>query len=84
MKYKAVRCDICGKDIDSDGHCYKFRRRDFYPIYSKMGVFNVRKVWTKLDMCETCLEDLKSFIIGNNQLRKDGQPPVVIRNTENE
>lgn len=49
-----------------------------------MGVFKVKKVWTKLDMCETCLEDLKSFVIGNNQLRKDGQSPVVIRNTENE
>ena len=84
MKYKAVRCDICGKDIDNLATCYKFKRRDFYPIYSEFGVFNVRKSWTKLDMCETCFEDLKSFIIGNNQLRKDGQPPVVIRNTDDE
>lgn len=84
MKYKAVRCDICGNDIDNTATCYKFKRRDFYPIYSKMGVFKVKKVWTKLDMCETCLEDLKSFVIGNNQLRKDGQSPVVIRNSDDE
>lgn len=84
MKYKAVRCDICGKDIDSTATCYKFRRRDFYPIYCEFGVCNIKKVWAKLDMCETCFEDLKTFIIGNNQLRKDGQPPVVIRDADGE
>ena len=84
MKYKAVRCDICGKDIDNLSTCYKFKRREFYPIYSEFGVFNVRKSWAKLDMCETCFQDLKSFIIGNNQLRKDGQQPVVIRDTDGE
>lgn len=81
MKYKAIRCDICGKDIPTDNRFYKFKRKDFYPVYSEIGVFRVNKVWTKLDMCETCFDDLKSFIFGNNQLRKDGQPPVVIRNT---
>lgn len=84
MKYKAVRCDICGKDIDSYSHHYKFRHRDFYPIYSEIGVFRVNKIWTKLDMCETCFEDLKTFIIGNNQLRKDGHQLVVIRNADDE
>ena len=84
VKYKAIRCDICGNDIDSKGTCYKFKRRDFYPIYSEIGVFKVKKVWTTLDMCETCLEDLKSFVIGNNQLRKDGQQPVVIRDADGE
>lgn len=84
MKYKAVRCDVCGKDIDNLATCYKFKRREFYPIYSEFGVFNVRKSWAKLDMCETCFQDLKSFIIGNNQLHKDGHQPVVIRNTDDE
>jgi hypothetical protein len=84
MKYKAVRCDICGKDIDSKATCYKFKRRDFYPIYSELGVFKVKKVWAKLDMCETCLADLKSFVIGNNQLRKDGQLPVIISDADDE
>lgn len=82
MKYKAVRCDICGNDIDSKDHYYKFKRRDIYPIYSEIGVFKIKKVWAKLDMCETCFSDLKSFVYGNNQLRKDGTNPVVIHNQD--
>lgn len=77
MKYKIIACDICGKTIPTEDRQYifKFKRSDF----DQDGKF-----WTKLDMCKTCFEDLKSFVAGNNQLRKDGLPPVVIRNTENE
>lgn len=76
MKYTTVLCDICGKDMSHSDQRYKFKR-----IEDDYGYGVIRR---KLDMCETCFNDLKSFVYGNNQLRKDGQPPVVIHNPENE
>ena len=68
MRYKAVKCDICGKDMTNDEHQYKFKRSEYYEC---------SKVWQKLDMCEVCYADLQTFIFGNNQLRKDGLNPIV-------
>lgn len=82
MKIRGLRCDICGKDIDKGSHHYKFKRRDFVGIFSEVGFCRMKEYWSKLDMCETCFQDLESFIVGNNQLRKDGQPPVVITNEQ--
>ena len=69
MRYKAVKCDICGKDMTNDEHQYKFKRSEYYEC---------SKVWQKLDMCEVCYADLQTFIIGNNQLRKDGLNPIAL------
>lgn len=85
MRFKAVVCDVCGMNMTGDVHQYKFKRSERRPIFDEWGeVCATKRAWKKLDMCETCYQDLKSFIIGNNQLRKDGQPPVVIRNADGE
>lgn len=76
MKYTTILCDICGKDMSRSDQRYKFKR-----IEDDYGYGKIRR---KLDMCETCFGDLKSFVYGNNQLRKDGQPTVVIHNPEND
>lgn len=79
MRYKIVKCDICGKDMTNDEHQYKFKRTEHRPIFDDWGeVCATRRVWKKLDMCELCYQDLKSFVAGNNQLRKDGLKLVEI------
>lgn len=67
MRYKAVKCDICGKDMTNDEHQYRFKHKAY---------FGDERISRKLDMCETCYDDLETFIVGNNQLRKDGLNPI--------
>jgi hypothetical protein len=78
MRRRIIQCDVCGRDMTKDNHQYRFKQRDIRCTYDWDGTYIPRRVWNKLDMCETCYEDLKSFILGNNQLRKDGQSPVVV------
>lgn len=78
MRYKAIKCDICGKFINENMEHYKFKQRNYHFICDVIGVVKKKQVWTKLDMCEDCYQDLESFVAGNNQLRKDGQQPVLI------
>ena len=85
MRRRIIQCDICGRDMTTDDNQYRFKRRDIRWVWDNSGVCHTsyaKRVWNKLDMCETCYEDLKSFILGNNQLRKDGQQPVVITDEE--
>lgn len=77
MRFKAVVCDVCGMNMTGDVHQYKFKRSERRPIFDEWGeVCATKRAWKKLDMCETCYQDLKSFIVGNNQLRKDGLNPI--------
>lgn len=77
-RYRAVVCDICGKDMTNDNHQYKFKHRRTFDICADEVGLSSTKKWKKLDMCKNCYRDLESFIAGNNQLRKDGQSPVVV------
>jgi hypothetical protein len=76
MRYTAIKCDICGKDMTKDDRQYRFRRKDYQYRIDFMGVCSRIRTWTKLDMCENCYQDLESFVTGNNQLRKDGLNPI--------
>lgn len=78
MRFKAIKCDICGKFINKDMGHYKFKQRNYHFICDVIGVAEKKQVWTKLDMCGDCYQDLESFVAGNNQLRKDGQQPILI------
>ena len=48
MRYKAIRCDICGKDMTNDDHQYRFKHKAY---------FGDERIIRKLDMCETCYDD---------------------------
>lgn len=58
VRYRAVFCDVCGRNITDENIKYKFKR---YESYSNYIGFEYSKR-TKLDMCEDCYRKFCEFV----------------------
>ena len=69
MKYKCIKCDICGREIPKTGRSYQAKMFDTEYIARKglyysdgSRVCDKRTSNTKLDICNNCYSEFCHFV----------------------
>lgn len=71
MRYKAFKCDICGREMSENGRLVIKKR------LIGGGADSVIREWQKLDVCPQCTDKMLIWIKGRKLLGKSADQIII-------